>query len=410
MEQTHGDATIAFLSDGYRFGLNRFERLGTDAFRTRLGGLPMTFLRGANAAGMFYGGDRFTRQGAMPPSVVHLLQDRNSVQALDGARHMHRKAMFVKLLTDEGELARLSDIFTRHWEQAKSQWHERGNGADRKIVLHDAAVAILARTAIEWAGIPLEQTDVNQRTQELAGMVEYAGSFGPRNWIAQLRRRRTEAWARDLVHAARAAGPDASPLAELAHWDETDGAVLSDEILAVELLNLLRPIVAVARFIVFSALALYRYPQWQETFRSGDYTDLEHFVHEVRRLTPFFPVIAGRAREDFSWQGHQFTAKDRVVLDLFATNHDPVLWTAPYKFVPERFRDWNGDPNTLIPQGAGEVSNGHRCPGEKATIELMKAAVRCLTQMEWSVPKQNLRVNYSRFPALPQSGFVMEVA
>src|SRR5690625_1944647 len=46
MEQTHGDATIAFLSDGYRFGLNRFERFGTDVFQTRLGGLPMTFLRG----------------------------------------------------------------------------------------------------------------------------------------------------------------------------------------------------------------------------------------------------------------------------------------------------------------------------------------------------------------------------
>jgi len=402
MEQTHGDATIAFLSDGYRFGLNRFERFGADVFQTRLGGLPMTFLRGASAAGMFYGGERFTRQGAMPPSVVHLLQDRNSVQALDGARHMHRKAMFVKLLTDEAELQRICEIFTRQWERARNQWRGR-------IELHDEAVQILARTSMEWAAIPLEETDVDQRTRELAAMVEYAGSFGPRNWLAQLHRRRTEAWARDLINAARDSDANESPLAELAHWDEADGAGLSDEILAIELLNLLRPIVAVARFIMFSALALYRYPQWQETFRSGDYTDLEHFVHEVRRLTPFFPVIAGRAQEDFSWQGHQFTAKDRVVLDLFATNHDPVLWTAPYKFVPERFRDWNGDPNTLIPQGAGEVSNGHRCPGEKATIELTKAAVRCLTQMEWSVPKQNLRVNYSRFPALPQSGFVMDV-
>src|SRR5690625_7541631 len=118
-------------------------------------------------------------------------------------------------------------------------------------------------------------------------MVEYAGSFGPRNWLAQLHRRRTEAWAGDLINAARDSDANESPLVELAHWDEADGAGLSEEILAIELLNLLRPIVAVARFIVFSALALYRYPQWQETCRSGDSTELTHFIHEMRHLNPF---------------------------------------------------------------------------------------------------------------------------
>lgn len=402
MHSTHGDATLPFLLDGYRFGAKRFEKFSDNAFKTRLAGLPMTFLRGAEAAGMFYDGDHFTRQGAMPPTVVHLLQDLGSVQSLDGVAHLHRKALFVRLLTDESELERMGRIFAEQWEQARKHWRGR-------VVLQDAAVEILARTALEWSGIPIAHTDVVMRTQELAAMVEYAGSFGPSNWIAQLRRQRTEAWAAELIDRARFEERTDTPLGELAQWRDHEGEQLSTEVLAVELLNVLRPIVAVARFIVFAALGLHLYPQWDERFRADDFSDLDNFVHEVRRLCPFFPVIAGRAREDFAWQGHDFAAGDRVVLDLFATNHAPDLWAAPYRFAPERFRGWDGDPNTLIPQGAGDVSRGHRCPGERATIELMRAAIRCLVNTKYNVPVQNLRVSLSKFPALPRSGFIMDV-
>ena len=403
MQSTHGDATIPFFLDGYRFGTKRFEQFGAAAFKTRLAGLPMVFLRGADAAGMFYDGGHFTRQGAMPPTVVHLLQDLGSVQSLDGAAHHHRKALFVQLLTDDAELTRLGNIFARQWEQAQQHWRGR-------VVLRHASTEILARAAFEWAGIPLAQTDVVMRTDELAAMVEYAGSVGPANWIAQLRRRRTEAWAAELIRRARTEKREGTPLAALAHWNGIDGEPLDDEVLAVELLNILRPIVAVAQFIVFSTLGLHLYPTWQERFRAGDFTDLDNFVHEVRRLCPFFPVIAGRARHNFSWQGNEFSAGDRVVLDLYATNHDPALWHQPYKFRPERFRSWNGDPNTLIPQGAGDVNRGHRCPGLRATIELMRVAVRCLARTDYDVAPQNLRVSLSRFPALPRSGFIMDVA
>jgi hypothetical protein len=42
-----GDQSHRFLIEGYEFGRHRFDRLGTDAFRTRLMGKPVTFLRGA---------------------------------------------------------------------------------------------------------------------------------------------------------------------------------------------------------------------------------------------------------------------------------------------------------------------------------------------------------------------------
>src|SRR5690625_7948118 len=92
------DSTLAFLREGYPFASSRFEALGEDVFTTRLVLRPVTFLRGEEAAAMFYGGDRFTRQGAMPATVQHLLQDKGTVQALASAAHRHRKRAFKALM------------------------------------------------------------------------------------------------------------------------------------------------------------------------------------------------------------------------------------------------------------------------------------------------------------------------
>src|SRR5690625_5967163 len=113
MQNTNGDVTIPFFLDVYRFGTKRFEQFGAAAYKTRLAGLPMVFLRGADAAGMFYDGGHFTRQGTMPPTVVHLLQDLGSDQSMDGAAHNHRKALFVQLLTDDAGRTRRGAIFAQ---------------------------------------------------------------------------------------------------------------------------------------------------------------------------------------------------------------------------------------------------------------------------------------------------------
>src|SRR5699024_5102320 len=74
----------------------------------------------------------------------------------------------------------------------------------------------------------------------------------------------------------------------------------------------------------------------------------------------------------------------------------------------ERFRDWDGDPHTLIPQGGGRPERDHRCPGEPMTIALMRQAVRLLTQsMTFEVPVQNLTVPLHRPPALPRDGVLL---
>jgi fatty-acid peroxygenase len=66
--------------------------------------------------------------------------------------------------------------------------------------------------------------------------------------------------------------------------------------ISVELLNALRPTVAVAWFVTFAALALRQYPERRRKLRTdGSHGDrLEMFVQEVRRFYPFFPVVGGR--------------------------------------------------------------------------------------------------------------------
>lgn len=399
------DSSVSLLREGYTFISRRCDELGTDAFRTRLMLKPVTCIRGADAAGMFYRGGHFTRQGAFPNSVLHLLQDEGSVQALDGAAHRHRKDMFLHLLQGPGTQG-MAEAFEREWHAAIPRWQRTG-----RVALKDELEEVLTRTAAGWAGVPLPEQDVRRRTRQLAAMVDNAGSFGPSNWWARAVRNRCEQWARELVTRVRAGDlrpPEGSALAVLAAYREADGQQLDAAVAAVELINILRPTVAVSRFVTFVALSLLRYPNWQDTFAAGEDADLAGFVNEVRRLFPFFPLIGGRAREAFSWADHDFAMGDWVLLDLYGTNHDARLWEHPEAFRPERFRTWSGDPDTLIPQGAGGYEEDHRCPGEPMTIALMAQAVRLLTRAtRYEVGVQDFGIDLSFMPAVPKDGFLI---
>ncbi|HEV2745175.1 MAG TPA: cytochrome P450, partial [Rubrobacter sp.] len=341
-----------------------------------------------------------------PKSVVRLLQDEGSVQALDGAAHRHRKRMFLGALQGEDPMD-LPGIFEREWRVAVPRWQRKG-----RVVLNDEMEELLTRTAAAWAGVPMSERDVRMRTRELSAMVENAGHFGPANWWARALRNRCELWARALVRRVRSGDlrpPEGSFLAVVAAHREPDGRELSPEVAGVELLNVLRPMVAVSRFVAFAALALLRQPRWEDAFAAGDEEHLRGFVDEVRRLYPFFPLVGGRARQDFSWPGHHdFAAGEWVLLDLYGTNHDERLWDHPEAFRPERFRDRPADPYALVAQGAGEYAEEHRCPGEPITIRLMTQAVRLLTRAtRYRVGMQDFSISMHYMPALPKDGFVI---
>jgi fatty-acid peroxygenase len=100
--------------------------------------------------------------------------------------------------------------------------------------------------------------------------------------------------------------PEQSAAHVISWFRDFDGELLSSRVAAVELLNIIRPTVAVAIYITFVAHALHRYPEQQQNLSrdTDSYSDL--FVQEVRRFYPFFPAVAARLRKDFEWKGYHF--------------------------------------------------------------------------------------------------------
>lgn len=398
------DSSLALLREGYTFISTRVARYQSDLFGARVMLRPAVFGLGAEAARAFYEPGRFTRTGSLPITALKLLQDKGSVQMLDGDAHRWRKQMFMSLMTPEA-IDRLTQRVTAEWHSRIRQW-----GAGEHVVLFDELQEILCRAVCAWAGIPLSDAEAERRTREFAAMIDGAGAVGPRNWAGMVVRARSERWARDVIADIRAGKRqvDEGTASHVIAWHrDLDGRLLDVRVAAVELINVLRPTVAVARFITFAALALHHHPECLVQIRQDDgYVEL--FVQEVRRFYPFFPLVGGRAREAFSCCGHELPAGTWFMLDVYGTNHDPRIWGDPETFRPERFRHWDHNPLTFIPQGGGSFDLGHRCAGEWITIQLMCTAVRLLaTSIRYDVPEQDLSVSLSRMPAIPRSRFIV---
>ncbi len=399
------DSTLALLSEGYTFISERCRRHRSDRFETRLMLQRAVCMTGEEAARVLYEPDRFTRRGALPLTALLLLQDLGSVALLDRDAHRWRKRMFLSLMTPEG-IGRLADLTADHWRAALGTW-----GSMDAVVLDDAAQEVLCRAVCQWAGVPLPESEAGRRAREFGAMFDGAGGVGPRLWRGMLLRSRAERWIRVLVEQVRAgklAVPEGSAAHVVAWHRDPDGELLKPGHAAVELINVLRPTVAVARFVTFAALALHEQPEWRHRFEAGDDGDLEPFVQEVRRFYPFFPFVGGRVLKEFDWRGHRFARGTWALLDLYGTDHDERIWGDPEVFRPERFRGWDGSAFSFIPQGGGDHHTGHRCAGERLTIELMKRAVRLLAaEMRYDVPEQDLRIDLARMPAVPNSRLVI---
>ncbi|MEV0726635.1 cytochrome P450 [Micromonospora purpureochromogenes] len=399
------ESSLAFLREGYRYIGSRCDRYGSDIFQTRLLLERTICLRGRPATVLFYDPERFQRDGAMPKRGQRTLTGRGGVQGLDGSAHTDRKAMLLSIMTPSA-VRQLGQLFADEWAARIPVWERSG-----PVVLYDEVGRMLTRAVCAWAGVPLASSEVVRRTDQLHAMIDAPAALGPRHWRGLLGRRRGERWAGDVVERARVGtlpAPEGSALRAIAEYRDPQGRLLPRRVAAVELLNVLRPTVAVDRYVVFAALALHDHPTWRERVRAGDEAT-ECFVQEVRRYYPFFPVTAARVRRSFDWQGHHFPRGRRVLLDLYGTNHHPDLWPEPERFRPERFAGWRDDPYGFVPQGGGEHLGGHRCAGEWITIELMKRAVTMLTTaMRYEVPPQNLALNLGRMPTLPPSGFVID--
>ncbi|GAB3447495.1 fatty-acid peroxygenase [Streptomonospora sediminis] len=440
------DRTPALLRDPYRFISRGCRRRGTDAFATRLLLERAVCVTGPEAAAAFQNPGHFTRHRAVPARITKSLFGAGGVQGLDGAGHRHRKHLFVSLMSPE-RVSELAELAAGEFDRSARHWQGRG-----RVVLYDEFRAMLTRAVCAWAGVPLVAADARRRTAQLTALYDCAARVGPRHWKSRLERRAADRWAADIVgriRAGRIRPPEDTAAYAVAWHREPDGGLLDRRAAGVELLNVLRPVVAVSVYLAFAVHALHRHPYCAGGIAAdgggsasgggcgggtgADGTDgadegeegrgdrsadpaapaapwAELFAQEVRRYYPMFPAVAARARHDLVLRGQHISRGRRVLLDLYGINHDPRLWEEPWEFRPERFREWRWNLYNFVPQGAGDPNTSHRCPGEPIAVAVIAAIARRLVDLRYEVPEQDMTPDMRRLPALPRSGCIIRVA
>ncbi|GHC52536.1 hypothetical protein GCM10010349_18210 [Streptomyces flavofungini] len=160
---------------------------------------------------------------------------------------------------------------------------------------------------------------------------------------------------------------------------------------------------------MFGAHALHRHPALRPRLVRDGEGYARAFAHEVRRFYPFAPFVAGFAARDTEHDGEPIPEGTLLLLDLYGQNHDPELWGTPYEFDPERFTGREPGRDELVPQGGGDASRNHRCPGEDVTLAVLSCLLPRLARLEYRVAEQDLRIPLDRMPTTPRSGFVIEL-
>lgn len=397
------DSTASFFADPYRFIGKNTSMLQSPVFEARIFLKKTVFMKGEEAASIFYGSTHFTRKGAAPEPLRETLLGQNSIQNYDGKEHLDRKALFMSLMGPES-IDHLKDLTLNFLETHVERWQSQ-----EKVSLYPEFQEILTKAVCEWAGIHLVDGEVKQRTHDLTFMFDKAGAKDIGHFQSRLARNRSEKWLSKLIREKRDSAIRAgrNALEKIAFYKDKDGNYHPEKIAAAELLNLLRPTVAVSLYLVFCLHALHLKPEWKERIKNSS-DDLENFIREVRRFYPFFPASVAKVKEDFIWNGFEFTKGSRVFLDIYGTNHDEKIYDRPLVFDPDRFKYHVISDYNFIPQGAGTHETSHRCPGEWITIELMKSVTRFfMFNMFYEVPVQDLSIDITRIPAMPASKLII---
>lgn len=399
------NSNFAFAREGYLFIKNRVDHLHSDIFMTNLLAQNVICLSGKEAAEIFYDPELFLRHGAAPKHVQKTLFGENTIQSMDGQAHLDRKKAFLSLTSFENQ-NRLAELVGQQLLAAIDSWESMD-----EMVLFNEANIILCKAACEWAGIPMAEPEAPCRARDFAAMIDGFGGIGPRYWKGKIARGRTEDWMARLIKAVRSGRlcPNVkSPLSVMANLKGADGTPVDAMMSAKELMNLIRPIVAIGTYSTFIALALQEHPDWKKRLEGGDSKDADLFVREIRRFYPFTPFVGAKVRKDFLWKGYRLEKGTLTLLDIYGINHDARLWENPMTFLPERFENKTMDLFAFIPQGGGDSSRGHRCPGEGFVQALMNVFLRFLLEdIRYEVPVQDIGFEFNRIPTRPKSGFVM---
>src|SRR5690606_41892015 len=115
------DGSVGLLLDGNLYITRRCDNFESDIFQTRLLLRTTYCIRGEEAARVFDTQGRLTRRGAIPPTVLKLLQDKGSVATRDDKAHQWRKPMMMLFMTPE-RIQQAEDRGEERWGGRRSVW------------------------------------------------------------------------------------------------------------------------------------------------------------------------------------------------------------------------------------------------------------------------------------------------
>jgi len=387
---------VSLLRHGYdALATLRRQAAGADWFEARMLGRRALVVRGEEGVRTFYDPRLVTRKGAIPAPLRLLLFGRGAVHGLAGSAHRERKQMHLDVATSRS-VDRLAGEVARRLAESMSGWEQRPS-----VRLFEELTEIYGSAVIDWAGIRVGDAEARSVSRDLATIVDAFGVRGTGYGRGCAARVRANRWAARIMREVRqgrrpAAGSVVGRIAA--------NRSLSDRVAGIELLNVLRPTVAVAYFGAFTVLALEERPDWRERLATGQPADLRAFAHEVRRCYPFVPLLTGRLVNDYTWQDTRFRRGGFMVLDVIGTNQAPGHWPQPTRFDPDRFVGREPNAYEYVPQGGGDPAQGHRCPGEPLAIGILEVTARELARTEYDLNPGSRTVPTRRVPSLPPRG------
>lgn len=360
---------------------------------------------GEEAAKKFYDPTNFKRGGAMPKPVLKTLFGENGVQTLDGKEHHHRKNYFMDLMTPE-RMDDYANILDRHLTEKMEAQHG-------EFELFDLANSVLFEAIAEWAGINLDRFS-KEEIQDLAknqiAMISGAVTSPTDHLKGISDRKDSEEWAQKLIKEARenpVPGKEHLALYTFAQATDLEGELLPLEVAAVELLNIIRPTVALTVWMALMGHALFAIDGVYDKLKA-DFDNLQDpFIQEMRRYYPFFPMLPAIAIDDVEVDGYRIPKGSWTILDLYGTNHDERTVDHPEEFQIDRYlgraeKISYEEEYEMIAQGGGKFREMHRCAGEWITLHSMRVfSDHLVNKYDFSIPEQDWTIPMDQFPTYP---------
>ncbi|MGK0552069.1 cytochrome P450 [Enterococcus faecalis] len=395
------------LAAGYTLLGNLREEVQAPVVKAKFFNKELIAIYGKEAAKTFYDPKNFKREGAMPKIVLKTLFGEGGVQTLDGKEHQQRKSYFMYLMSPQ-RMADYHDILERNLSAALAAQHGT-------FELFDLAKGVFFTSICEWSGINLNQfsaAEIDELANYQISMISATSPSVVSQFQGVENRKKSEQWAQRLIEAARK-----NPVPELsdralytfAQAQTPNGDLLPLETAAVELLNIIRPTVALTVWAALMGHALFSRDDLYQQLKN-DFSRLQDsFIQEMRRYYPFFPMLPAIAIRGVEVDGYAIPKGSWVVLDLYGTDHDPRLYNEPQNFIIDRFVGRTKELSyeeeyEMIAQGGGDFRSMHRCAGEWITLHSLRVfSDQLVNHFTFSVPQQDWEVPLNQFPTFPKS-------